>query len=174
MTQEIYTENIKEVLKNKSRLEKELKVKLENKGRLIFIEGNGEDEYLASRVLEAVNLGFSVERALQLKDENIILQIINIKSITKRNDLERVRARIIGTYGKTIANMANLTDCQFSMRDNQVGIIGNVNDIDEATIALRLLIQGSKQGNVYARLEKKKKQKRLHPAETIKPIKPKK
>lgn len=167
MTQEIYIENIKEVLRNKSRIEKELNVKLENKGKLVFIEGNGEDEYLALKVLEAVNLRFSVERALQLKNEEIIMQILNIKNITRRNDLERVRARIIGIHGKTIANLCKLTDCQISLNNNQVGIIGHVKDIEEAIIALKILIQGSKQGNVYARLEKKKKQKRLAPQEII-------
>jgi len=170
MTQEIYVENIKEVLKNKPELEKELNIKLINKGKLFFIEGDGEDEYMGLKVLGAVNLGFSVERALLLKNEDTILNILNIKDITKRNDLERVRGRIIGTHGKTIANMCKLTDCQISLHDNQVGIIGNINDIKEATIALRILIQGSRQGNVYARLEKKKKQKRLSPKEIIKPI----
>lgn len=168
MTQEIYIENIKEVLRNKSRIEKELNVRIENKGKLIFIEGKGEDEYLALKVLEAVTLRFSVERALLLKDEETILQVVNIKNITKRNDLERVRARIIGIHGKTIANLCKLTDCQISLNNNQVGIIGHVNNINEATIALRILIQGSKQGNVYARLEKKKKEKRLAPKEIIK------
>lgn len=168
MTQEIYIENIKEVLRNKSRIEKELNVKIENKGKLVFIEGEGEDEYLALKVLEAVSLRFSVERALLLKNENIIMNILNIKDITKRNDLERVRGRIIGIHGKTIANLCKLTDCQVSLHNNQVGIIGNANNIKEATIALRILIQGSKQGNVYARLEKKKKEKRLAPKEIIK------
>ncbi|MEK6859213.1 MAG: KH domain-containing protein [Nanoarchaeota archaeon] len=168
MTQEIYIENIMEVLKNKNRIQKELNVKITNKGKLVFIDGQGEKEYLALKVLEAVNLGFSVDKSLLLKDEEIILQTLNIKNITKRNDLERVRARIIGTHGKTIANLSKLTDCHLSLNNNQVGIIGNINNIEEAMIALRILIQGSKQGNVYARLEKKKRQKRLSQPEVIK------
>ena len=67
-----------------------------------------------------------------------------------------------------IANLFKLTDCQISLNNNQVGIIGHVNDIEEAIIALKILIQGSKQGNVYARLEKKKKEKRLATQEIIK------
>ena len=68
--QEIYTEFLQKILKNKGRLEKELDVKITNKGKNIFIEGSAEDEYLALQVVEAINLGFSVDRALLLKEEN--------------------------------------------------------------------------------------------------------
>jgi len=171
MTQEIYTERLREILKNKNKIEKELGIKLSNKGRNIFIEGPAENEYLCLRIIEAINLGFTLEKALNLKNEETILHILNIKDITKRNDLERVRARLIGTHGKTRENIENLSDCLVSVHDNRVGIIGQVGCIEEAIISLKCLIQGSKQGNIYARLEKKKKERRLKPLETIKPIK---
>jgi rRNA processing protein Krr1/Pno1 len=50
------------------------------------------------------------------------------------------------------------------VHDNQVGIIGSAECIKEAVISLESLIRGSKQGNVYARLEKKKKERRLNPS----------
>ncbi len=170
MTQEIYAQNLKEILNNINRLEKELKVKIANQGRNIFIEGNAENKYFCHRIIEAVNLGFSVDKAIVLKDENIIFHILNIRDITKRKDLQRIRARIIGTKGKTKTNIQTLSDCIISLHDNQVGIIGEANCIQEAVIAIKCLIQGSKQGNVYARLEKKKKERRLKPEEIIKPI----
>jgi len=163
MTQETYIEEIGKVLKNKKTIERELEIKITNKGKLVFVEGSPENEFLGLEIIEAINLGFSIERALLLKSEEMILQIINIKSITKRNDLERVRGRIIGTYGKTLANLKKLTDCFIAVYGNQIGIIGNVEDIDHAIIAVRCLIQGSKQGNVYAKLEKEKKKKRNDP-----------
>jgi ribosomal RNA assembly protein len=159
--QEIYVENIKEILRTKSRIQKELKVKLTNKGHNIFIDGKPEDEFLALKVLEAVNLGFSVDSALQLKEEDIILQSLNIKDLTKRNDLDRVRARIIGTNGRTLKTLDNLTNCDLSLHDNQIGIIGDTEEIEDAIQALTSIIQGSKQSNVYARLEKQRKKKRL-------------
>ena len=81
--QEIYIENIKEVLRNKSRILKELEIKLTNKGHNIFIDGKADKEFIALEVLEAVNAGFSVDRALQLKQEGMMLQTLNIKNITK-------------------------------------------------------------------------------------------
>jgi len=158
--QEIYVENTKEVLKNKARLEKQLQVKITNKGKLIFIEGLAEDEFTAIEVLKAINLGFSVNYALQLKEENIILQTLNIKGLTKRHDLERVRARIIGTHGKALKTLKGLTNCNISLRDNQIGIIGNTEEIGDAIQSVTSIIQGSKHGNVYARAEKQRKRKK--------------
>jgi KH domain-containing protein len=165
--QEIYVENIRRVLKNKDKLEKELEIKITNKGKNVFVDGEADKEYLAIEVLEAINLDFSVDQALVLKQENMLLQKLNIKDITKRQDLERVRARIIGTHGKTLKTLTNLTDCLISLEDNQVGIIGHAEDIEEAVQALTSLIQGSKQGNVYARVEREKKKKRKMPMNIV-------
>ncbi len=158
--QEIYIENIRKVLQNKGTIEQQLNIKITNKGKNLFIEGNADNEYTALQIMQAINLGFSVEKALLLNNENIILQEIHIKDITKRNDLERVRARIIGTQGKTLKTLNNLTDCEFSLSDNKVGIIGDAEKIEEAVQALESLVHGSKQGNVYSRIEREKKRKK--------------
>lgn len=163
MTQEIYIEDLTKVLKNKSHLERELKIKLTNKGKIVFINGKPEDEYLALKVLEAMDLGFSPEKALLLKNEEMILNIIPIKKVTKRQDLERIKARIIGTHGKTISNLSRLSECYLAIRDNKVGIIGEVGYLDEAILAINSLIHGSKQGSVYSRLEKEGKKRREGP-----------
>jgi len=159
--QETYVEDIAKVLKNKNKLEKQLEIKLTNKGKNIFANGKAENEFTALEVLKAIDLGFSVPKALLLIEENTILQIINIKDITKRHDLERVRARIIGTQGRALKNLTNLTNCAISLKDNKIGIIGNTEEIKQAIQAITSLIQGSKHGNVYARTERIKKRKRL-------------
>ena len=53
--QEIYIEDLKKVLINKKKLESELEVKISNKGKLIFVEGDADDEFIALEVLEAIN-----------------------------------------------------------------------------------------------------------------------
>jgi ribosomal RNA assembly protein len=159
--QETYVENIQEVLQNKAKIEKQLNIKLTNKGKLVFVEGKADNEFTALQALEAINTGFSTNQALLLKDEKIILQKINIKDLTKRQDLERIRGRIIGTGGRTLQTLHNLTNCEISLQDNFVGIIGDAEYIEDGVQALTSVIQGSKQGNVYARLEKQKKKKRI-------------
>ena len=158
--QEIYIEQVGRVTNHKKRLERELNVTLTNKGKNVFVEGDADNEYTAMQVLEALKIGFSIERALALKDEEIILQTLHIKDITKRHDLESVRARIIGTDGKTLRTLNNLTNCAISLEDNNVGIIGYTDDIEEAIQSITSIIQGSKQSNVYSRLEKQKKRKK--------------
>jgi len=118
--QEIYVENLPLILINKNKLEKELKIKISNKGKNIFIEGKPEDEYLALKILEAMNLDFSIERALLLKNENNLLHIINIKEKTKRNDLHHIKSRLIGTRGKTLKTLNQLSECAISLHDNKI------------------------------------------------------
>ena len=159
--QEIYTEQVRTVIKNKKRLEQELDIKITNKGKLIFVDGEADKEFIAIQAIEAINLNFSVEKALFLKNPEIILQRINIKDITKRQDLERIRARIIGTGGKTLKTLNNLTNCEFSLEDNSIGIIGAIEYIEDAKQSIISLIKGSKQSNVYARVERQRRGKRL-------------
>ncbi len=158
--QEIYVENVNEVLRNKVKIEKALKVNLKNKGKNFFIEGEGDDEFVGLKVLEAIDCGFSANCALQLKDENVLFQTINIKDLTKRNDLERVRARIIGTHGKALGTLKHLTKCDVSLHDNTIGIIGDAEEIEDAMQAVSSLVHGSKHGNVYSRLEKVRSRKK--------------
>lgn len=159
--QEIYIEQIRKILVNKKKLEKELEIKIGNKGKNVFVEGSPEKVYLAIEVLEAVSSGFSVDKALLLKEDGVIFQVLNIKDITKRNDLERIKGRVIGTQGKTLDTLRKLTDCEISVHDNQIGIIGLAENIADSIQAITSLVHGSKQGNVYARLEKEKKKRRL-------------
>lgn len=160
--QEIYIEQVRKIIQNKKQIESELGVKINNRGKNVFVDGPAEKEYIALKLLEAVNVGFSIAKALLLKEDNMMLQVLNIKDITKRNDLERIKGRIIGTRGRTLSTLHHLTNCELSLYDNQIGIIGFSENIENTIQAITSLIKGSKQGNVYARLEKEKKKKRLN------------
>lgn len=165
--QEIYVENIREVIRGRRLITKELNVKITHKGKNVFVEGNADKEYIALEILEAVNVGFSIDSALILKEDGMMLQRVDIKDITKRGDLDRVRARIIGKKGGTLATLGNLTNCKISLQGNEVGLIGNAEIMDDAVQAVTSLIQGSKQGNVYSRLERESKKKRLRNKDEI-------
>jgi len=154
-----YSESIRKIKQNKEKLEKALKVKLAFSGKNILIEsteGNAVEEYVAERAVEALELGFTSQQALLLKEEDFVLEKINIKDLTKRHDLERIRARIIGTKGKTKEIIQNLSDCLISLHGNTIGIIGRAEDIKKAITALTSIICGQKQGRVYSFLEKER------------------
>lgn len=165
-------EKIQRITKNRERLQEELRVKIENRGKEVKIEGNAEDEYVAEKVVEALEFGFPFATALLLKEEDFMFEVLNIKTYTKRPDMETVRARIIGKDGKTLKILTDLTQCHFELKVNQVGIIGDVEHIRNAQEGLISLIRGAKQANVYTFLEKHQVQPILDLG--LKPVKKKK
>jgi ribosomal RNA assembly protein len=153
MTEQLYCESLRKILTNKKQIEDSLNVKLTTKGKIIFIDGDPADELIGLEVIEAMELGFSVSEALDLKNEEFKFEKIYIKSLEKRRDLSQVRARIIGTQRRALKNIESLTNCDIVLHDNVVGIIGRVDDVRKAAYALKKLIGGSKHANVYTYLE---------------------
>jgi len=147
-------EKIQRITKNRERLEKALRVKITNRGKEITINGLPEDEYFAEKVIVALDFGFPFAIALLAKNEDNLFETLNIKDYTKKKDLATIRARIIGTKGKSLRTLNELTKCYFELKDNQVGVIGGPEYIKNAQEAMIMLIQGSKHANVYAFLEK--------------------
>ncbi len=95
----ILSEKLPRILKNKKRLEEKLNVKITNRGKEVSIKGKPSDEYIAEKVIDALNFGFPFSVAMLIKGEDFLFEVINIKEHTKRHDLENIRARIIGrTY----------------------------------------------------------------------------
>ncbi|MEX0920732.1 MAG: KH domain-containing protein [Candidatus Pacearchaeota archaeon] len=153
MKKQIY-QKAPRILKNRKKLERGLNVKIINRGKEINIDGSPEEEYVAEKVLEAIELGFPFSAAMSLKEFGYTLEKLNIKDHTKRKDLRSVRARIIGKDGRTLKTLHTLTQCFFELKDNTVAIIGDPELVKNAHEAIISLIKGSKQSNIYSRLEK--------------------
>jgi len=150
----ILCEKLPRILKNKKRLEKILNIKITNNGREVSVKGDPEDEYLAEKVIDALNFGFPFSDAISIKKQDCTFEMLNIKDYTKRKDFERIRARIIGKQGKTLKTLCELTKCCFELKDNYVGIIGKSECIKNAQDAIISIVRGSKQSNVYKSLER--------------------
>ena len=150
----IYCEKLLRILKNKKRLEEKLEIKISNRGKEITLDGNSEKEYVAKKVIEALEFGFPFSVAMFIVDEDFMFEIVNIKEYTKRKDLERIRARIIGKQGRALKTLSQLTKCFFELKGNQIGIIGHPEHIKNAEDAITSIIRGSKHSNVYSHLEK--------------------
>ncbi len=165
-------EKIQRIIKNKSRLEQKLRVKITSRGKEIFVEGDAENEYFAIKVFSALEFGFPFSIALLVKDEDNMFETLNIKDYTHKKDLEKIRARLIGTKGKTLRTLHELTKCYFEVKDNQVGIIGDPEYMKIAQEGVVSLIRGAKWANVYSFLEKHQ----VHPVLDLglKPMKKKK
>lgn len=150
----ILSEKLPRILKNKKRLEKKLNIKISNRGKEVQINGNPGDEYIAEKVIDALNFGFPFSTAISIKEEDLEFERLVIKDYTNRKDLKRVRARIIGKAGKTLKTLCQLTKCNFELQYNKIGIIGSPEFIENAQEAIISLIKGAKQTNIYSHLEK--------------------
>jgi len=153
----LVSEKIPRIIKNRKRLERILNVKITNNGKEVTIEGTPEEEYESAKVIDALGIGFPFSVAISIKEEENLFEILNIKEHTKKHNLESVRGRIIGKNGKALSTISKLTNCHIEINGNQVGVIGNEEDIEFAMEALIQLIQGSKHSNVYKGLEKREK-----------------
>jgi ribosomal RNA assembly protein len=150
----IICEKVIRIIKSKGNLEKELNVKIDIDGKEVSISGEPEDEYIAEKVIEALDFGFPFSAALGIKKEDILFETLNIKEFTNQKDFARVRGRVIGKDGKALKTISNLSDCHVEISGNKLGIIGNCENIRNVEEACKLLIKGSKHANVYAYLEK--------------------
>ena len=65
----ILSEKLPRILKNKKRLEKKLNIKISNRGKEVQINGNPGDEYIAEKVIDALNFGFPFSTAISIKEE---------------------------------------------------------------------------------------------------------
>jgi ribosomal RNA assembly protein len=119
-----------------------------------------EDPFLVIKARDfvtAVGRGFNPETAFSLLEDDIYLEIINLKLVvgTNPNKINRFRGRIIGREGRTRKIIEETTGTRISVFGNTVGIIGPYERLKIAKEAIYLLLEGSKHGTVYAFLEEK-------------------
>ena len=150
----IILDNSSKIIQEKKNLEKELNIQISFVNKEVFIEGLPEDEYVAEKVLDAINFGFSTKKALLIKKQDLMFEILNIKNHMRGKNIIRVRGRIVGEGGRALMTLSQLSDCHLEIKGNQVGIIGDTENIENAQNAIIMLIKGSKHANVYAFLER--------------------
>lgn len=150
----IISENIEEIIKARKRLEKILNLKIINEEKEVIISGKPEDEYIGEKVIDAINFGFSIPIAISIKTQDNLLEILDIKNYTKRKDKKAIKARLIGTKGKTLKNLTELSNSHIEIKENRVAIIASPENLHSIQKAIISLIKGSKQKNVYVYLTK--------------------
>ena len=159
------------IKKNKKALEKALNIELEIFDSSIIIKSTKKDsfiEYITSKILDALALGFNFEIAIQLKDPDFLLKKIDIKSRVKDKRVNVVVGRIIGTKGKTKHLIEKLSECDIAISEHFIAVIGHVDNVDIANHAIEALIRGSPQSKVYNILEKSRVKLRELAEEDIK------
>lgn len=109
----------------------------------------------AANVVAAIGRGFSPEKASLLLQDEYYLVLFDIRDfVGKRNEsVVRMRARVIGSGGKTREIIEELTGALVSIYGNTVAIIGDDLQLDVAKRAVEMILSGSEHAAVYHFLE---------------------
>jgi ribosomal RNA assembly protein len=125
-----------------------------------------KDPVLGLKVIDlvkAIGRGFSPERAFRLLDEDVYLRGFDIRDYTGKNPkhVRRMRARLIGTKGKTRSLIEELTNTEISIYGNTIYIIGSLEELGIAETAADMLLSGSEHAAVYRFLEGKRRELKI-------------
>jgi len=107
-------------------------------------------------IIRAIGAGFAPDKAMQLLADDAYLRVIDITEYVgrERKDLERQRARVIGTKGKARETLEELTETSISISDKEVAIIGSAEGAERASMGVGMILSGTPHADVYKQLRK--------------------
>ena len=110
----------------------------------------------ARDVVLAMGRGFSPDRALQLVDDDIVLDIIDLRETFGKNerDIARLKGRVIGREGKIRRLIEEMTDAKVSVYGHTISMLGEYEHVNAAREAIELLLKGKQHSTVYKLLRK--------------------
>jgi ribosomal RNA assembly protein len=113
--------------------------------------------------IRAVGRGFSPERAYRLLKEDQYFAVMDIQDYVgkKMDHVRRMRARVIGSGGKTRRVIEELSEAELSIYGDTIAIIGDAEALDIAKTALDMILNGSEHSAVYSYLEHTRRERRL-------------
>jgi len=153
----------------KSRIERESGVTLSidsEEGEVEIDHTHAKDPSMlisAANVVIAIGRGFSPQKALRLLEDDYFLEVFDIRDYVgkKKAHVTRMRARVIGTHGRTRSLIEELTGAYMSVYGNTVAVIGDSLQIDVARRAVDMLLSGSEHAAVYHFLEGRRAQLKI-------------
>ena len=134
---------------------KRLKCRIEvHEGNNVSIDGLGYDEYNARNVIQAFGRGFPMASAYKLLNESYFFKYIDLRDMFRNKEqIKRLKARIIGEDGRTKEYIQSVSEVDISIYGNTIGIIGTIEGIGIATIAIETLLGGGTHKKAYRLME---------------------
>ena len=110
----------------------------------------------ARDVVLAIARGFSPDPALKLIDDDIVLDIIDLRETFGKNerDIARLKGRVIGREGKIRRLIEEMTDVKISIYGHTIAMLGEYETVTAAREAIELLLKGKQHSTVYKLLRK--------------------
>ena len=117
----------------------------------------------ARDVVTAIGRGFSPQRAIALRDEDAILDVIDLREVFGRNDsdIARIKGRVIGRQGKTRNMLEELTKTHVSVYGHTISTIGDYESASTAREAIMMLIEGKQHSTIYKFLRQKRRKEKV-------------
>lgn len=148
--------------KIKKTIERETKTQLtidSKEGDVIIQAEDGMCIYLAKEITKAIGRGFNPEKALLLLKSEYVFDVINLSDyVRSREQITRLKSRVIGVEGKARRTIETLTETSISIFGKTISIIGESEEVNTARRAIESLVGGSTHSTVYRWLEKQKRE----------------
>jgi len=125
----------------------------------VFVEAAGDVEriqpFKAVEIVTAVGRGFSPRNAMRLLKGENTLHVLDLREFggKSKNQIERIKGRLIGEGGRARKNMENLSGTKISVYGRTVSVIGSTGNLKLAVDAISSISGGSMHGSVYGRME---------------------
>lgn len=144
-------------------IEEETKSKLFIDSKEGDVQVSGNDSlglFSAREIIQAIGRGFSPEIALLILKSDYAFELLTISDYIgkSKSSAVRLKARIIGTKGKTRKHIEDITETHLSVYGKTIGIIGEVEHVMLARRAVESILAGATHSSVYKWLERKKKE----------------
>jgi ribosomal RNA assembly protein len=109
-------------------------------------------------IVKAIGRGFAPEDALRLlEDDMMMFEIVDVDAAARnKNDLRRMKGRLIGEDGRTRELMEDLTGASVRIYGSTLSIIGGPEQVDAVREAAEMILDGAPHGAVYSFLERKR------------------
>jgi ribosomal RNA assembly protein len=136
-------------------------ITIDSKEGVVHVEGDDAVGVLrAAETINALNRGFSPERAfVLLEDEDLLFDIIDLSGIADSpRQMDRIRGRIIGKDGRCREQIEHMTDTAISILGKTVALIGLPDQVKVAREAIDMIVKGIPHETVFAFLERKKRE----------------
>lgn len=117
--------------------------------------GDALDELRARNVVLAIGRGFSYIDSLALLSDDTVLEVISLSDYAKgKNQLMRIRGRIIGREGSSKNILEKSSNCKIAVCGKTVSIIGKYENVSAARESIMMLVHGSTHGASYRAIER--------------------
>lgn len=145
----------------------EVKIKIDSKSGDVTVRNeDASDPVMALKVgdvIRAVGRGFPPEKAFKLFNDNYYFALFDLHDYVGKNPkhVRRIKARVIGTGGKTRKHIEEMADVDISVYGSTVALIGELIALNIARTAVDMLLSGAEHSTVYRFLERKRRELKI-------------